>query len=309
MAFRQRITLLSCSLLLTWLSGSPLFAIESHNSLSEPPAVDVQVGQEYPGGTRVRAQSVGVTFIIPKEWHGGMPEGSQAFILGSDLKPGIGLVLLLTKATVDEVASHLGETQTLSPELTFEPTGPVQKKGARIEASYTAGANVGRALALIGPMQNGIIYFLAGPRTEMAYYGQILDDLANSTEFVPFGGRDLPEQWHDLLAGTMLKRTPNASSSESGGMSSSSIWHLCRDGRFSYSQSSNVSIEGSNAARPRSDQAFREGRWRVEMEGSKAKLVLMDDNGTVTTHSLGHDGERTYLDGERVFRLPSSECR
>ena len=45
-------------------------------------------------------------------------------------------------------------------------------------------SSIGRALALLSPAHDCVIYFLMGPENEAGTYEQTLDELATSTRFV-----------------------------------------------------------------------------------------------------------------------------
>ena len=51
--------------------------------------VEVQIGQQYPGGTRVNFPSLGVSFVVPDEWTGQVPPGAEAFVMGSQTRQGL----------------------------------------------------------------------------------------------------------------------------------------------------------------------------------------------------------------------------
>ena len=116
-------------------------------------------------------------------------------------------------------------------------------------------------------------------------------------------------QWEDLLAGMMLERVSSHSSGNGGGFTATSVWHLCRDGSFRYSHSSSASVEAPGSLGSSTSQISQTGRWSVAVKGGEALLVLRHSNGTQTLYPITYDGENTSLDGERVSRVPSKQCR
>jgi hypothetical protein len=276
----------------------------------ESTAVEIEFGRQYEGGTRVSTATHGVSFIVPPEWTGGLPQGSQPFLLGSNTKPGIGIVVMIQAVTPEELVERLNEPQVLDEGFVLHPAGPINRSGQRLAASYQAGENVGRAVAVLGPRQNAIVHSFVGPRDFAAYYETLLERMAASTQFSsinPAVGRT--SSWRALLAGMMLKRMQQYSSGIGGGYNMSTVWHLCRDGRFTYEHTSHVTVQIPDSGLSAADQDRRQGTWQVEIKGTDAVLILTGDDGAVTSHALAHDGEKTFLDGERVFRLNSEECR
>lgn len=93
------------------------------------------------------------------------------------------MVLMILNLTEEELTGLLGEPQPITHDLVFEPAGPVVKRGNRVEAAYEAGSLSGHALTVMGPNQQGVLFFLGRPRTEAEQPDQVLDELADSTEF------------------------------------------------------------------------------------------------------------------------------
>jgi sarcosine oxidase gamma subunit len=283
---------------------------------------ELETGRQYKAGSRVRAGENGVSWIDPAEWLGVMPPGTPAFLMGSETEAGLGIAYLLSGVTVQDVAVKLNETQALDETLVLEPHGEPAISGNRVSMAYTGESFDGQVLALVGPAGQGIVYFFAGPRTMAAHYADLLETLAGSTRFtspetpppapVATGGQGQSNAggpWNDLLAGMMLKQLSSYSSGTSGGYNSSRVWHLCSDGTYAYSGSSSVSIDAGDYSGGSSGQDQSQGKWSVETSGDNAVLVLASDNGETYRLSLQYDGEKTFLDGERVFRVPSDGCR
>ncbi len=269
---------------------------------------DIKAGQQYGSGIRVRAPTLGASFVIPKDWLGGMPPGSQAFLLGSNTKAGLGLAVMFHAVTPQEVADQLNEPQALEEGFVLHPVGSAKRVGNRMTASYHAGEHVGRAVAVLGPEQNAIVYLFTGPKDQGAYYDALIEEIAASTQFTKVDSADVLNRWRELLTGMTLKRLEQYSSGVGGGYNMSTAWHLCRDGRFTYTHSSHITIQVPGGGTSNADQDHRQGTWRVEVKGADALLVLTEDNGAVRSHALAYDGEKTFLDKERVFRVESEGC-
>lgn len=147
------------------------------------PAVEMQPGQPYAAGTRLRIPKGNASFVIPVGWHAQLPEDSEAIIAVSESGAGFVMVFMILNMTEEELITLLGEPQPITHDLVFEPAGPAVKKGNRVTAAYEAGSLSGRALTVLGPDQQAVLFFLGRPRTESNQPDQLLDDLAESTEF------------------------------------------------------------------------------------------------------------------------------
>ena len=88
---------------------------------------DLRVGERYSGGVRVRSPFVGVTFVVPKDWHALLPAGSVMF-LDSSLTAGLGTAHLLTDVTRETVRAHLSEPQQSKRASSYIRLGPSKKQ-------------------------------------------------------------------------------------------------------------------------------------------------------------------------------------
>jgi hypothetical protein len=174
------------------LAAEPLQGSPPGDLIRSPSTVEVQAGEEYGGGTRIRIGAAGVSFVIPRDWSGGLPPDSAVFILGPLGKPGFGLVFFLRDVSAEDIAARMSVVQPFAHDLMFEPTGPVKTVGTRLEAAYAGGDMIGRALALMGPSHNGVLYFLGSRPEEAAALDRLLEELAASTVFETEGSFEPP---------------------------------------------------------------------------------------------------------------------
>ena len=100
----------------------------------------------------------------------------------------------LTHATDEEVENELAQPLALSQGVSFVPTGSLSRAESRLRRSYVSEATVGRALAVKGPSDQWIIYFLMGPDSESGTYDTVLDRLADTTHFAAGGSGDQPRE-------------------------------------------------------------------------------------------------------------------
>jgi hypothetical protein len=166
-----------------------------------------------------------------------------------------------------------------------------------------------------------VIYFYAGPQKNEALYGQLLEGLAGSTRFqAPVAARPQPappaptavaRQWTQLLAGKMLKYFSNYNSGGGGGgISEQRTLHLCSDGSFSYFDESltTLNVPGASASSGGNGRAL--GRWRIESATQNSAVLLLNvDGGGVERLRVEYDGDKTFLNGQRWFRVESDACR
>ena len=307
--------------LMLMLLFAQAFAQTARNAASAPAgAREIAIGQQYPTGSAVQMANSGVSFQLPPDWLGAMPQGAGAFVLGSNSKAGVGLVIMRGKATLQEAEALLNTPQDLGDGVVMMPDGAPVRSANTLKLNYTSGGYVGRAIAVIGKPGNGVVYFFGGPADQAAYFEGVLNQLVGSTVFFPPQSGPELQRWQELLVGTMLKRM---SSYYSGGLdgayvggSSEESLHLCRDGSYAYSSNNNMSVDGGfstgyNASAYSDDSRDDVGRWRVEMIGNEVNLVLESaKSGETSYHPISMNGEgHTIVDGKRAYRVPSDRCR
>jgi len=140
----------------------------------------LQAGHTYAGGARVESSSAGVSFVVPPGWTGQVNQDGeqQALVLGSGTTEGVGLVIVRTGLTPEQLATSLNEAQDLGDGVILTPSSPAIVDGSRIVARFENTLYVGYAVALIGPTDNGVVLFYAGPRANEATYRQLVAGLA-----------------------------------------------------------------------------------------------------------------------------------
>src|SRR5262245_32685156 len=286
-------------------------------------AEELQPSQVYAGGTRVESSSVGVSFVTPQGWVARFGQDAQhrVLMLGSETIEGVGIAIIQSETTAAQVITSLKEPQDLGAGVVLRPTGPPAVQGARIASRYRNQTYVGRALAVLGPVRNSVIFFFAGPPKNEETYVQLLQGLGASTTFlqpVPtiaqppapvLGGQD--QAWSERLTGQALNYFSSYNSGGGGGgMSSHRVLHLCADGRFAYSGDSLVTMNVPGASGSSGGRDGFRGSWALESSTpTTAVLVLTVDGGQQLRWQLRSEGEKTFLNGKRWLREPGKVCR
>lgn len=96
----------------------------------------------------------------------------------------------------------------------------------------------------------------------------------------------------------------------SGGISEQRTLHLCSDGSFAYLDESltTINVPGASATSGGNGRAL--GRWRIESATQNSAVLLLNvDGGGVERLRVEYDGEKTFLNGQRWFRVQSDTCR
>lgn len=153
--------------------------------LAEETVAEWEPGKLYRAGVRVSDPATGGSFVIPSEWEGRVPPGSDALLLGSERHAGVGVVALMARTDRAELKQKLSEPQDFGGEVILQLSSPLEEDDRTIRASYLHGNVVGRACAVMGPEGRAIVFFLAGPTSDADLYERLLSELASSTTFEP----------------------------------------------------------------------------------------------------------------------------
>ena len=158
------------------------WAESSSGAAAEAP-VDLLPGGNYASGITLRIPSQGCSFKVPVQWHATVFEDADLPFLISDEGRSMGMMFPLAHASAEEVEDELAQPLSLSQGVIFVPTGALMRTESRFRRSYVSEATVGRALAVKGPPDRWMIYFLMGPSDESESFDAVLDQLADSTKF------------------------------------------------------------------------------------------------------------------------------
>ncbi|MDX2006657.1 MAG: hypothetical protein SFU83_15390 [Meiothermus sp.] len=285
---------------------------------------ELRPDQQYAAGARVQSSAHGLTFNLPAGWLGVFKKegGQSVLVLGSETVEGVGLAILLQNQTQAQVVGLLREEQDLGGGVVLRPTAAPSVQGSKISARYLNPQYVGRAIALLGPAKSHVIFFYAGPQKNERLYGQLLEGLAASARFAapqaqqPQRPAQQPaaagpaKEWNGLLAGMMLRYFSSYNGGAGGGISDEATLHLCSDGSFAFFRSSlaTINVPGANASSGGQDRDG--GRWRVESATAQgATLVLVSQGGSTERIRVTVEDGKTFLNGNRWFRVESDTCR
>jgi hypothetical protein len=294
-------------------------------------ADELVANRMYVAGTRVESSPLGLSFVVPAGWAAkfGQDAQNQVLVMGSNAVEGVGLAILQAGRTPEQIVASLDEAQDLGSGVVLQPTGRPLRQGTTIVARYQNDAFVGRAAALVGPSNNGVIFFFTGPNRHERTYVQLVDSLSRSTSFAtgtaiaqlpaptppPSGaagdGGPASQTWLDLLTGQALHYFSSYNSGGGGGgMASQRVLHLCSGGRFAYTGDSSLTMNVPGASASGGGRDSFRGQWRIESPtANSALLVLTGDNGRELRWQARYDGSKTFLNGQRWLREQSKACR
>ena len=283
--------------------------------------VDVQIGQQYSGGTRVNFPSLGVSFVVPDDWTGQIPPGAEAFVMGSHIRQGLVIAVSHQASQLSDLAQEFQQPVPLDQGVVLRLQQPAQVSGSQMSAliSVSDGINnlPGYLIALARDGGGGVVFAGFGAEP-VDYYQTLVGALAGSFQETEVktvtgqqssGGDSAGEaasqvrEWDQFLRGKKLTYLHSYSSNTpgGGGFSTQVEYYLCRDSQFHY-RSSNSLSGGSFAAFPGGGSASSgQGRWEIFSEGAAVGIEFRWNDGGVTASRLEFSDNTTYLNGERYF--------
>lgn len=150
---------------------------------SEEAFQEAQPGITYQAGTRLRISDTDWSFVVPNGWKSNRSEDSPMPFVYSEPGKALGMVFPMVDATRDSIREQLSQPLSLLHGLSFVPSGTEVETAHTMGRSFQSEELVGRALAVFGPEQACVLYFLMGPADEASDYDATLERLAASTRF------------------------------------------------------------------------------------------------------------------------------
>lgn len=155
-----------------------LIAAPSHAAPTE-----IVPGAQYEAGTQIGVHALGVSFVVPQGWFGGLPPGGEAVLLGSNTQAGLVMVAAELGKTMNDARSWLSTPQNLDG-LMLTPSRTPTVSGTRARGSFTAhdGTQPLAAEATVVAAADTTLLILAiGPATETKRLRGLADGIAASS--------------------------------------------------------------------------------------------------------------------------------
>lgn len=260
---------------------------------------------------RVDVAELGLSFMVPEQWVGQFTE--DAFVMGGLQEPGLILIMPHEYDSLDEMRREaqqgISEGATmLRLDGSLEPIGDHALGGAFRGSLEGSPARV-YLVAAINPHGLGMSVMAVGDdAADAARLRALAREVAASLTFSKVEAGEVVEQARQLLANHRLTYLESYSSGASGGYSVRRSLDLCPGDRFYYQDGSSVSADVGGVFGSAHGSGRGAGTWAVVPRGGQAlALELRFDDGRVVTYALAFKDGKTYLDGERYFRIGAGD--
>ena len=174
-------------LLLTLLLAPPARATSESvvmvEQASDSRSTQIVSGVTYRAGTRLTIPGTGWSFVVPDHWQSSRPDDAEMPFLTPEDGQDLGMLFPLTEVTRESVREQLSQPLSLLHGVSFIPAGSQTETETSIAQSYQGEGMAGRALAVLGPGNVVVIYFLMGPPQDAATFESVLEQLRQSTHF------------------------------------------------------------------------------------------------------------------------------
>jgi len=251
----------------------------------------------------------GIRFAVPSGWKGA--RGPEGFSLGSDTHKGLIVVFPHEATTLTELSDGAREgfkdgsvqlSMTGTP-TTFGATGIAAEFAGTVDGVKARAYAVG---LLSGVGSGSVTLAIVEAASYGADYRRWVESLASSTSFQKPPVPEAISSWQQDLSGKRLEYLSyyrsTGFSSGSGSTSQNERIILCRDGSFSYRDSSRSSIDTGGGSAYSSGRGQGLGRWSVAGTGNAATLVLAFDGGATTyRYRLEMQRGKLYLNGYKYY--------
>jgi len=171
------------TLLLTAPAGAFSEPVFGEERVSETRPIEIVPSVVYPAGTRLTIPGTEWSFVVPEQWQSSRPHDADMPFLIPEGGKDLGMLFPLTGVTRESIREQLSEPLSLLHGISFIPAGSQIENETSIAQSYQGEDMAGRALAVLGPGEVAVIYFLMGPLLDAALFQSVLEQLGQSTRF------------------------------------------------------------------------------------------------------------------------------
>lgn len=265
------------------MSASLLALLLALDLPAQADPVEIVAGQQYSAGQRIGVAHLGVSFVIPAGWGGGLPPGADGVVLGSDQLPGLIIVSSESGATVEEARAWMSSPQQLDA-LLLTPAGTPSVAGSRVSNRFQATDGFEQlsaaAAAVVGDSGTVLLAVAIGPTSHAEQQAQWVASIADSAQVR--GPPPPPAGLVGALSGQYF--------SYSG---STTRWmDLCPDGRLRYRDESSYSGSftdmGGNdlGGWGMASQGGMTGTWTATGAWQGGTITFRWDSGDSYTHDF-----------------------
>lgn len=274
--------------------------------------IELKENVRYEGNTHLVIPSLGISFVVPQGFFGGVASGSPFMVL-ADPSNEVTIIITADEMKEESISGELQRQISIDEGLSISPLGMVKKEGRRWWGDYrvenaTQDMNCYVEVRLGNYNIGAGCIVIATPSAIERSKKAATDLLRGMTFTVPVqpqlakaSGIDQP--WAEYLKGRALKYFYTQ-----GDFSDTDFIHLCSNGTFGRRKST---VSGGSTGTG-SIWGGDQGTWQATGNGDEGTLILNNRDGTRTEFKIqyrqGTKGLGIYLNGYRYYTDASNQC-
>ncbi len=271
-------------------------------AVAAPTATPIQPGQTYSNGVRLQAKEAGVSFTLPRGYHGALAPGVNAFVVGAATSTGR-IIMTADAFSIEEARSTMAQAIDLGDGVQLLPKSAPAVAGRRLTGTYAiSGVPTlsGRVVTIVGPHGVGVALVAIAPAAELPEMTRAVTALEKSLTFsapprTPANPATPAKSGEAELSAVRLTRFYHGS-----GYSEKEVIHLCSNGTFRRGfNATSVSGLGSGVA-----NSGNGGKYTLRGD----QLQLEYGDGSRASYRVTRDGTKLLLNGKRWYR-EYEDCR
>lgn len=262
---------------------------------------------------RVTYAQLGISFLIPDQWHG--QETNGGVLLQNPSLPGI-ILIATHRESLDQIRNQANQVLQDEQGTYLNPVGELEELSPTMLARNFEGQLEGNPattylISMVNPTGGlGLTILVAAqPQQFSEELKNVGKALAASFEFTKIDRTAEFAEWKNFLSGWRLTYMHSYDSpgqiqgDNYGGISSERRIDLCPNMNFRYYGKSKVIIDGLS---PSFKEIHGQGTWEIVLgSDGTPHLALTYENGEVSEYKLEYSGDKLLLNGERYFRTNS----
>jgi hypothetical protein len=277
---------------------------------------EMQVERQYPGGTALKNSYFGVQVTVPKGLQGQFLEESGVQLLALGDGQGLGGVLFFQHGVAPAAYQRLMSEPFNLGQATFQPAEQPRTQGTTVSVlmqEQSSGAVV-QLLALQGPGGSSVLAMITTAEGTVEALGPasrlVLGSLRFVNSVIAQAPANLKQNWQNQLSGRLLSSSrANNSNSQNGLAASNSETKLalCRDGRYAFQSTSQVSVSAGDFSTFSNDSSQSEGIRKLEFANQNGAIIALTENGLQRRMNVRLSGSSLLLDG-KIMSVGASGC-
>lgn len=274
--------------------------------------VELKENVRYEGNTHLVIPTLGISFIVPVGFYGGVAPGSPFMVLADDSNE-ISIIITADEMKEQNVAADMQRQMSIDEGLSISPIGMVKVEGKRWYGDYKVeGATQDMKCYVevkLGDYNIGVgCIVIALPSAIARAKKAGIDVLKSMTFKAPIqpqvaASSGINQPWNEYFRGKSLKYFYTQ-----GDFSDTDFIHLCSNGSFTRSKST---VSGGSTGTG-SMWGGNQGTWQATGKGDEGELILNNRDGTRSQFRIqyrqGTKGLGLYLDGYRYYTEASDQC-